>query len=152
MPDLPETAGPSAEEQDRIDRIFRQWVTLKERIAADTTELGYLRDQLMEYAALYGEANAKGHRTSELTTEYTTTSGTTYAGWTREKRTTTRVNVDRVRALAEEKGLVDELFTTQTVEVLDQDKLYALQQEDRITTPELDELLDTTTTYALKGY
>ncbi|MFD9947226.1 MULTISPECIES: hypothetical protein [Nonomuraea] len=135
----------------RAERLFRQWATLREQAAQIDNRVKALRADLLDLAAHHGDEDAKGHMTITLDQPYE--GDRTYSGFVREKRVSMTVNEERARTLARSKGpdVEKRVFRHEVIEVLDQDELYALQQEDVLTTDELDSLIDTTITYALKG-
>jgi len=146
---VPQSEQDNDLERRRIHGLYRQWVVLRQREESIKQRINELRNKLLAYAEAYGVEDAKGHRVVEI--DPITIGGRVYGGWVRRKRVSQRINEERTRALAEEKGLVDEIFKPKVIEELDQDALYRLNQEGQLTDEELDSLVDTTVTYALEG-
>ncbi|MDP9870443.1 MULTISPECIES: hypothetical protein [Streptosporangium] len=143
---------PSSADLQSITKKFHQWAAVSTQEQELKGRKESLRAELLAWAEQYGEANAKGHHTVDLPAEFTVPGGKAYAGWVREKRVSQSLSEDRVRELAEAKGLTDRIFKKQIIEVLDQNELYACEQEGLLTVEELDALVDTHTMYALKAY
>lgn len=136
----------------RTEKTFRQWAVVSARAKELKGHADELRVELLALAVDHGEENANGHRIVELDDPFELPGGETFSGFTREKRESRRVNLERTEALGREKGLTSRLFRQETITVLDEDELYACHQEGLITDEELAALIDTSTSYALKGW
>ncbi|MFI6495923.1 hypothetical protein [Nonomuraea typhae] len=110
-----------------------------------------MRPELLRHAERHGKVDAGGHQHVDLATPIQMPGGKTFLGITREKRVSRALSEERVRQLAEEKGLTDRFFRQEVITVLDAEEIYRAHQEDLLTDEELDSLIDTTITYALKG-
>ncbi|MEV4576000.1 hypothetical protein AB0K16_22410 [Nonomuraea jabiensis] len=133
-----------------IDVAFRRYAVASARASDQKDVANKQREVLLAYAEDHGEEDTKGHRSVELADEFTVPGGKTLSGFTREKRVSERLNLERIEALAAEKGLTSRIFPERKVKVFDEAELYAAYQEDLITDEELKSLIDVTTTYALK--
>lgn len=142
-PDQPKTP-------DDIAVAFRRYAVASARASDEKGLADTYREVLLTYAEAHGDEDPKGHRHVDLDGEFTVPGGKTLSGFTREKRVSERVNLERTEALAEEKGLTTRIFPTQEVKVFDEAELYACYQEDLITDEELRGCIDVNTTYALK--
>lgn len=142
--------GPNQPSPEEIVATFRRYAMASARISEQKGLAETYREKLLSYAEAHGEEDAKGHRHVELDEEFTVPGGKTFSKFTREKRVSETVNLERVRALAEEKGLTNRIFPKKLVEVFDEAELYACYQEDLIDDEELSSLIDENTTYALK--
>jgi hypothetical protein len=135
-----------------IGKTFHQWAVISARARELKGRADDLRVELLALAVDHGEETSKGHRTVELAQQISLPNGETFSGFTREKRESRRVNIERTESLGMEKGLTNRLFRQEVITVLDEDELYACHQEGLITDEELESLIDTTTTHALKGW
>lgn len=135
----------------RVTKVFQQWAVLKARKAALEDRIGELRQELLTYAEQHGMADDRGHHHVDLPHPVTVPGGTTYTGWSRVRKVSRTLSEERVRKLAEERGLTNRLFKEVVTTVLDQDELFACQQEDLITPEELDALFDVVVVYSLTG-
>ena len=137
---------------EHISKTLRQWAVVSARAKELKGRADNLRVELLAFAADHGEETLKGHKTVDLKEPITLPNGETFSGFTREKRESRTVNIERTEALGMEKGLTTRLFRQETITVLDEDELYACHQEGLITDEELASLIDTSTTHALKGW
>lgn len=142
----------TATRDERTDKAFRQWAVVSARAKELKGRADNLRIELLAFAADHGEETSKGHRNVELQEPFTLPDGETFSGFTREKRESRRVSIERTESLGVEKGLTNRLFRQETITVLDEDELYACHQEGLISDEELESLIDTSTTHALKGW
>lgn len=124
----------------------KEWVLLKRRIDTETKRLNQIRDHLMSVAAAEGEEDEKG--SLFLAFDPVTAGGQTYSTIKRERRVSVSLLSDKVETLADKKDLRDRLY--KMVPVLDQDELYVLNQEGKITDRELDSLFEEKETWAFK--
>ena len=127
------------------ERLFRQLLQL-ERLIQRKDEI---RRELLKIAEESGSVDEKGSQYVELTTPLTV-GDTTYKGFVRRRKVSTTLDEDRVRQLAEEKGITDLIYRQVTITELDTDALYACQQEGRITEAELESCIRTEIKYALE--
>jgi len=134
-----------------VDSRFRQWAVLSAKAKELNQRANEIRDELLAFAEENGEEDARGHRVYQLSTEIATPDGKTYTGFVREKRVSRRIAEERAWEMAEEKGLLDQVFPVVERREFSEDGLYAAYQEDKITDDELDSLIDVSETYAFKG-
>ncbi|WP_188187596.1 hypothetical protein [Nonomuraea sp. SYSU D8015] len=137
---------PSLEE---ITVTARQKFALDEDVKRLGERVKTLRDAMDAYAAKAGVTDAKGHRRVRFS-EPIEIGGKQVKGFVRQRSESIRLDEDAVYDLAEEKGLLDRVIRKVEIEEIDQDALFALQQEGLITREELQSLFTSSTTYTIK--
>lgn len=134
-----------------IEAAIRRWAVISARVQELEGQKGALRPELLTWAERRGRVDAGGHQHVDLSTPIQMPGGKTLLGVTREKRVSRVLNEESVRELAAEKGLTDRFFREEVITVLDTEEIYRAHQEELISDEELEGLIDTTITYALKG-
>jgi len=127
------------------ERLFRQLLHLEQLV--ERKEM--IRKQLLKIAEEIGEIDDRGSQSVELTTPLTVGKAT-YRGFVRRRKVSTTLDVDKVRKLAEEKGISHLVFRQVVIEELDQDELYACQQRGLISEADLEACISTHISYALE--
>lgn len=125
---------------------LREWAALKFEDAGLTKRMGKIRDALMAEAETHGTADSNGHL--YLDVKPFTFEGKTYGAIKRERRVSQLFDDDKALKLAEKKNVRDRVI--KTVEVLDQDEFYVLNQEGIISDKELDGLISSKVTWAFQ--
>lgn len=126
-----------------ITARFTQFLTLKSTAAAMTTRADILKKDLGAHADANGtvEEEDKGHKVVRLP-QPIQVGDTRYVGFMRQKRTPDPTfNEERAEELCESKGFDREDYIS-TQEYVDQEKVYRLYAEDRLTDEEMKSLLD----------
>lgn len=134
-----------------IEATIRRWAAISARVKELEGQKDALRPELLAYAEHRGKVDANGHQHVDLGTPIQMSGGKTFLGITREKRTSRVLNEESVRRLAAAKGLTDRFFRQEVITVLDPEEIYRAHQEELISDEELEGLIDTTITHALKG-
>jgi hypothetical protein len=126
---------------------FLQWVKVRDEIKFMEDRQKQLRNQMMSAIETEGEKDEKGSLFLELTEpiEY---DGKTYGLLKKERRVGSRFLEDDAEKLLESKGLLAE--AQKTVVVLDQDSIYRLHQEGKLTEAEIDSMFQESVTWAFK--
>jgi hypothetical protein len=137
---------PSLEE---ITALAEQKEVIDAQIRTLTERSRQIRDVLDAYAAHAGALTAKGHRRVEFARPITV-GGKTRRGYTRQRMTKTVLDYESLEDLAKERGFWPKIV--RMVEEIDQERVPALVYEGDISKEELDALLVTSTSYAIKGY
>lgn len=132
---------------DSIVAKFRQWATIKHETAALTTRQNHLRDEISAYVDKHGVKDNRGSLFLDLDTPVEV-GDQVFRQIKRERRVSTSFDEEAAEALLESKGLLAEAQTTITV--LDQDKVYVLNQEGKITDEEIDSLFVQRESWAFK--
>lgn len=141
------TTGGSGPFGDGIARTFAQWRTLKAEAATIKARQDQLRDRLLVIAE-GGESDAKGHLHYEFG-EPVNVGGKTYRGIKREVRKSTVLDEALAEERLKEKGVYEQALFTPEPE-LDDELIYKLYAEDKLTGDDIDYMFVTTKTYALK--
>lgn len=133
---------------------LKKWSLIKRETADLTKEQNNLRDEMMKYAeTLAAQAEQDGDPEGDIEFDE---KGSIYiplpsfdgpngrvSGFKRERRVSTVFDEDKALALLEAKGDPKlKKRAIRTIEVIDQDEFYVLQQEGLITEPELDSLFE----------
>lgn len=122
-------------------------ITNKARAAELTKRAGKARDVLIKYVEKHAQIeDEKGSQFLTLPEPFEF-GGSTYTSLKREKRSSQVFLEDEAEALVRAKGLWEQATTTITV--LDQDKIFILNQEGKISDDEIDELFDEKVAWAL---
>lgn len=133
---------------DELSEKFRQWATLKKKVDVEISRMNKLRDDMMETVISQGDQDETG--SSHLPLPVPIDIGDkTYNAIKREARTSTVLNEERALAMAEERGILNEV--TVSVTTIDLDLLYASWQRGKLSDAEIDSLFDTKTNYAFKS-
>ncbi len=138
------TAGGA---QAKVERTFRQWAAQRVQYLQVGARLDKLKVDMKAYVDASGLTDDKGHKTIPFP-EPIVVGGITYTGLRNEARKTTRLDEERAEEILRSLGVYDDCTTTITI--LDQDKIYALFQEDKIPEKVLEEIFVTTINYAFK--
>lgn len=134
--------------RDPVLQTVVQFLDLKARVEQETQERDRLRDELKAYVeTTHDVTDVDGHQYRELSSPVTV-AGKTYKTLKRERRVSTTLNEDRLLELAHEKGFTDRVI--KTMEYVDQDEIYVLYQEGKLTEEELDSLFDRNITWAFR--
>jgi len=128
------TKGPRVSKAGVIAK-FTQWAVLKHEVTETTKRQNKLRDEISTYLEANGYQDDKGSFIIDLP-EPLLAGGKTYTAIKRQRKTSQFFKEDEATALLEAKGLLAEAQTTLTY--LDQDKVYVLNQEGKITDEEID--------------
>jgi hypothetical protein len=127
----------------------RQFLILKFQEQQIVTRKNKLRDDVSAHVDATGEVDEKGSKFWKLPTPIEV-NGQKFTEIKRERRVSTKLDVDAVDTLVNEKGLRDRVYKQVTTEVLDQDELYVLNQEGVISDAELDGLWVESASFAFK--
>lgn len=149
---IDQTTGPikavSAQaELAKIVATFKQWAGLRKPAATTADRLLKLRDVMKPYVDINGVPDADGHKVIAFP-EPIKIDGLTYVGIRNERRRTTRLDEEKAAEILKKKGLYDK--ATVTVTSLDQDKIFGLYQDEKITDEEIADIFVTETTWAFK--
>ena len=124
-------------------------VTNKGRAADLTKRANKARDLLIAYIEKHAKVtDEKGSQFLPLP-ETVSFGGTTFAALKREKRASTVFLEEDATEILRKRGLYDLATTTVTVTSLDQDKIYVLNQEGKISDDEIDAMFGEVVTWAL---
>lgn len=134
-------------ESDETSEAFRQWATLDAQVKNMESRRNRLRERLMETVITNGFTDEKGNTFFDLPATIEV-AGKKFKGIKREARVTTTVNEERALALAEAKGILNEVVVM--VPQIDLDALYAAYQRGKITADEIDSVNDTKKSFAFK--
>jgi hypothetical protein len=133
---------------DDTSEKFRQWATLKAQTETMSSRMNKLRDSLMETVMAEGSQDEKGNQHFDLPAPIEV-AGKTFKGIKREARVSTVLNEERAFELIDAKGLASEVV--KFVPQVDMDALYAAYQRGKLTSDEIDGLMDTKKTFAFKA-
>lgn len=142
--------GSRAQQQQSphsLTNRFLQWVKLKDEIQFMTDRQKQLRNQMLSAIEVDGEKDEKGSLFLELD-EPVEHDGKTYGLLKKERRVGTSFLEDDAEKLLEAKGLLAEAQTT--IVVLDQDAIYRLHQEGKLSEAEIDSMFEEKITWAFK--
>lgn len=103
-----------------------------------------LREVIMED----GREDENGHRWLDFE-EDLTVEGKTYKAICAQRRISSSIDLDATESLAKELNLYDEVFPVKEVRQFDEDRLYALNQQGKITDEQLDSLITEVETFAI---
>jgi hypothetical protein len=106
-----------------------------------------LRDDVLDYVLEKGDPDHTGSRFLTLT-KPVTIGDDTYTELKAEARHVTVIDEEYAEELIDKKKLRERCF--KTIEVLDQDEIYAAHQDGKITDEELDLIFQETVSYSLK--
>lgn len=123
---------------------LKQWLLLKHEVDTRTKDLNKIRDELMAAAEAEGQPDEKG--SLYLDVKPFEFRGKTYGAIKRTRRTSVSISEDLALKLVAKKGLEKRAIVQ--VPTLDQNELYVLNQEGKITDAELDSLFVETVTWA----
>ncbi|MDX3260722.1 hypothetical protein PV336_15995 [Streptomyces sp. MI02-2A] len=127
----------------------RQFLTLKFQEQQIVTRKNLLRDEVSAFVDETGEVDEKGSKFWKLPAPIEV-NGQKFTEVKRERRVSTRLDVDAVETLVNEKGLRDRVYKPVTEIRLDQDELYVLNQEGLLTDEEMDSLFTEAESFAFK--
>ncbi|MEU4534305.1 hypothetical protein AB0G15_05475 [Streptosporangium sp. NPDC023825] len=133
-----------------IHHLARQRFQLEAQIAQLKARSTHLRDRLLEVAEHHGRVDEHGHQRVYLDSPVTV-GDKTYTGFVRRRSVTQSFNEDAARELVEARGLTDRVTKSKMITWIDQDELWACQQEGLLTAAEIDALIDRTYTHSLWG-
>jgi hypothetical protein len=103
-----------------------------------------LREVIMED----GREDENGHRWLDFE-EDLTVEGKTYKAICAQRRISSSIDLDATESLSKELNLYDEVFPVKEVRQFDEDRLYALNQQGKITDEQLDSLITEVETFAI---
>lgn len=129
-----------------FERKARQFLALREeeKVAAARKEV--LKKELQPLVAKEGDLDeVAGHRTLAFS-EPIEVDGKSFTGMKQEKRVSKTFDEEAAEVLLKAKGLWDHAI--EVIEVIDQDKVYALHMDEKITEAEMDSLLVSKETFA----
>lgn len=106
------------------------------------------RDVVRQEVLTWGREDEGGHRWIDFDSDLTI-EGKTYKAICAQRRVSSSIDLDATEALAKELGLLDEVFPVTPVRQFDEDKLYALNQQGKITDKQLDGLITENVTFAI---
>ncbi|MFI6512954.1 hypothetical protein ACIBCT_35595 [Streptosporangium sp. NPDC050855] len=145
------TSSASLPSLEEVTTAARQKFALDEDVKRLGDRSKSLRDLMDAYASRAGTADAKGHRRVRFP-EPLEIGGKQVSGFIRQRSETITLDEEAVYDLATEKGVLDRVVRKVTYEEIDQDALFALQQEGVITRDELRALFTSSTTYTIKRF
>lgn len=129
-----------------FERRAAQFLALRDEEKQVKTRKEALQKDLQPLVAASGELDdLTGHRTLAFS-EPMEFGGKTYTGLKQEKRVSKVFDEERAEEILKAKGLWAD--ATETIEVIDHDKVYALHMDDKISEAEMDEILTNKETYA----
>lgn len=128
---------------------LRTWVYLRAQYDRLSAQINGLRDRISTEVDLVGWSDENGHRWLELPESFEY-AGNRYLGVKRERRVSRTINEERAWKFAADRGLLDRLFPPRPT--LDEQELYVLYQQDKITEADIDVLYDTKITWAFKAH
>jgi hypothetical protein len=135
---------------DLVVKKVQQFLSLKHEIAFLTGRQNALKDSLMKEVEENGEPDEKGSLFLTLHTPVTV-EDQTFSVLKRERRVSQFFKADEATALLEAKGLLAEATTIPEPEpYLDQDKIYILLQEEKLTEAEVDSMFGESVSWAFK--
>jgi hypothetical protein len=123
-----------------------QFLSLRHEEKVIKTRKDQLRDAIKKYMADNSRVDERGNQYFGLG-DTITVDGKEYNALKNERKVSTYLDEDRLVELAEGKGLRDRII--RTIEVVDQDEVYVLNQEGLLTDEELDSLFEERITWAL---
>lgn len=133
-----------------VTRKAAQWAQLRATEKTTKQRVEILKGDLKTLVRTYGEADENGH--VNITLPVPIESGNeTYTGLKAERHVSTSLDEDKVEEILKEKGLFDQVQSQEVITYIDQDKLYALQQQGFISEEELDSMWVENETYHFKG-
>lgn len=132
---------------DSLDGRLLMWVQMRAQQERLTSEMNILRDQLVDELRAKGYQDEKGNIRLELARAFEH-GGKRYSGLKRERRVKRTLNEERLEALAKQKGLTDRLFPLRPC--VDEQELFVLHQEHKLSEREIDGLYDRDVTWAFK--
>lgn len=124
---------------------FRQFLLLKQEGVELKRREDLLKKDLLATAETEGTEDETGSQVFNLD-EPITDGQKNFTGFTRQRRVSTSLNEERTELFLNAAGLLEAAQRTEVV--LDHDKVFALQQEGKITESDLDSFFDTTITWA----
>lgn len=140
-------AASTQAEFAKIVRTFKQWAGLRKPANDTAGRLLKLRDVMKPYVDANGALDAEGHKVVPFPAPIEV-DGITYTGLRNERRRTTRLDEEKATEILKAAGLYDE--ATVKVTTLDQDKIFALYQEEKISDADIAEIFVTEITWAFK--
>lgn len=129
---------------------MRQNVALSQQIAALTKRRENLRDELRTYASEYGTPNHRGHR-DVVFEEPINLGDKLIKGFRLQQSVSVTLDVEAAKSLAEAKGITQRVIKHEVREFIDQDELWACQQDGILTREEIEDLLITNYSHSLIG-
>lgn len=126
---------------------FRQWAVIKHEVAELTKRQNQLRDEMAKTLTAEGAVDDKGSYFLDLP-EPVEVNGQIFRQIKRERRAPQVFLESAAEELLSSLGLLEEAQTTYTV--LDQDKVYVLNQEGKLTDDQIDSLFETRESFAFK--
>lgn len=125
------------------------FLTLTGEAKSANEKAGTLKKEMMDALQVAGEPDEKGHRYLYFKNPIKV-GGKFFSGVKRERRVSTLFDEDAAERILSEKGLLSEVQQVVTTTVLDQDKIYVLNQEGAISDEELDQMFSENETFAFK--
>jgi len=125
-----------------------QFLALTTEAKALNDRAATLKKDLMAFLDENGEADERGHKTYTFP-EPLTIGGKTFTGLKRERRVSDSFDEDVAETILTAKNLLAQALV-QPEPVIDQDAIYVLQQEGKITAAELDSMFVQTESWAFK--
>lgn len=144
---IPTTTAPDL---TTAAELAAQRFTIEHQIAQLKATSNTLRGQLLEIAETHGTVDENGHQRVTLDAPVTV-GDVTYSGYVRRRSVTQSFNEDTARELIEARGLTDRCVRTKITSYVDQDELWACQQENLLTAAEIDSMIDRSYSYAFWG-
>ena len=125
-----------------------QFLTLTSDAKVLTDRATSLKKDLMTFLEDNGEVDERGHKTYSFP-EPVVAGGKTFTGLKRERRVSDRFDEDIAEEILTKKNLLAEALY-QPEPVIDQDAIYRLQQEGKISEAELDRMFIQMESFAFK--
>lgn len=144
---IPTTTAPDL---TRAAELAARRFTLEHQIGQLKAESTTLRGQLLTIAETHGTVDEHGHQRVLLDAPVTV-GDVTFTGYVRRRSVTQSFNENAARELVEARGLTDRVLRTKITTYVDQDELWACQQEGLLTAAEIDSTIDRSYTHSLWG-
>jgi len=125
------------------------YLSLTGEAKAATERATVLKKDMMDSLHTDGEADEKGHRYLYFK-DPINVGGKKYAGVKRERRVSTLFDEDTAEQILTQRGLLEQCQRVVTTTVLDQDEIYVLNQEGKISDAELDSMFSENESFAFK--
>ena len=124
---------------------FLQFLHLQAEERVLKTRREKLKTELTTVAEEYGEADDKGHLVHSLDSPVEF-EGKSYSGFMKQRRVSSSFNEETAEEILRKREVYEDALSTQVY--LDQDKVYRLQQEGRISEDDLDAMFEENVTWA----
>lgn len=135
--------GRNRQPVDQLTAEVMEYQAIKDQVDDLEKRKKSLRDSLMETVKIVGEPDDKGHLWMELGEEVNGVRAVLA-----ERRVSQSLNEERAQEILAERGLLDEC--TKMVRVVDHDEVMARLYDEQLSEADVDEMFDSTVTWALR--